>query len=554
MPPSRPPNLPNPSALADLAVLVVDPHPGMRASLHAMLAGASIAVIDYAVSAGTAIRQLAKRRFDVILCEYDLDAGGEHGQDGQQLLEDLRHHRLIDPATIFIMLTSEGVHSKVMGAAELTPTDYVLKPFTVEQLLQRIGRAVERRNVLMPVHRALAGGDPRGALRACVDGTARQPRYAGEFTRLRAQAHEALGEWHAAELVYEEFLAARPAGWAQVGLARCQLAQQRPDDARVVLEGALAANPRFMAAYDLLAQAHQAAGQAAQARRVLEDAVAISPHVVRRLRDLGELALDSDDPALAERSFRQVVAKARYSEFRDPQDHVNLVRTLVRRGDGNGAAGAIRDLERSLRAGPATEVCRAFCAALVQDLAGNDTGAAAELARSAGAVPAAQGLTARLKRDLVQACLQHHLDDEATGVVLQMMDDPADAMTADDAASLFEHAGRHDLAREIGALVAQQVDALVADAGAQLARGDHRGAVATLGTAVRRTPGNPLVLASAIRAMLRQLDELGWEAPLAERVAHLLERLRLLDAAGSDLADLAARYAATQRKYGIAAA
>ena len=55
------------------------------------------------------------RRYDLILCEYELDGG----QDGQQLLEDLRHHKLITPATIFIMLTSEGEYSKVIGAAEL---------------------------------------------------------------------------------------------------------------------------------------------------------------------------------------------------------------------------------------------------------------------------------------------------------------------------------------------------------------------------------------------------------------------------------------------------
>jgi hypothetical protein len=28
-----------------------------------------------------------------------------------------------------------------------------------------------------------------------------------------------------------------------------------------------------------------------------------------------------------------VVAKAKYSEFRDPEDHVNLVKTLVKKGD-----------------------------------------------------------------------------------------------------------------------------------------------------------------------------------------------------------------------------
>jgi DNA-binding response OmpR family regulator len=44
------------------------------------------------------------------------------------------------------MLTSEGVYGKVISAAELSPTDYILKPFTADALLQRIARrALERR-------------------------------------------------------------------------------------------------------------------------------------------------------------------------------------------------------------------------------------------------------------------------------------------------------------------------------------------------------------------------------------------------------------------------
>src|ERR1700754_2326862 len=124
----------NMAEYSDLSVLIVDPNPGMRGSLHNMLNQAGITKIDYAVSSGTAIRQLAKKSFDIVLCEYDLGngSGENNGQDGQQLLEDLRQHKLIAPWTIFIMLTSEGVYSKVIGAAELTPTDYVLKPITVD--------------------------------------------------------------------------------------------------------------------------------------------------------------------------------------------------------------------------------------------------------------------------------------------------------------------------------------------------------------------------------------------------------------------------------------
>ena len=206
---------------SDLSVLIIDPNPAMRGNLHNMLNQASITRIEYAVSSGTAIRQLTNKRFDVILCEYDLGNGNEDsGQDGQQLLEDLRHNKLIDRSTIFIMLTSEAVQTKVIGAAELTPTDYVLKPFTVDALMQRIGRAVDRRAAFMPIYQLIAQGRQAEAITACQEAERANPRYATEFARLRAELHYELGELAEAELIYQATIAGRPMGWAQLGLAR----------------------------------------------------------------------------------------------------------------------------------------------------------------------------------------------------------------------------------------------------------------------------------------------------------------------------------------------
>ena len=81
---------------------------------------------------------------------------------------------------------------------------------------------------------------------------------------------------------------------------------------------------------------------------MLTTAVAVSPHAVRRLRKLGETALEAGDHDTAEKVLKQVVSKAKYSEFRDPQDHVRLVQTLVRKGDPVQAAAVIRDLDKSM--------------------------------------------------------------------------------------------------------------------------------------------------------------------------------------------------------------
>src|SRR5690606_2261067 len=111
----------------------------------------------------------------------------------------------------------------------------------------------------------------------------------------------------------------------------------------------------------------EASGKLRQARDTLANAVTISPHAVRRLRKLGDIALEAGDLDTAERSYQKVVFKARHSEFRDPEDHVRLVDVLVRKGDTRQAAGSVRDMERSLAGSGKMPLCKAMANALVHE-------------------------------------------------------------------------------------------------------------------------------------------------------------------------------------------
>jgi tetratricopeptide (TPR) repeat protein len=536
---------------SNLSVLVVDPNPGMRGSLQTMLNQAGIAKIEYAVNSGTAIRQLSRRSYDIILCEYDLGNGSDDGQDGQQLLEDLRHHRLIGLWTIFIMLTSEAVYGKVVSAAELTPTDYILKPFTVDMLSGRIARAIERRAVFLPTYQLLSQGNLREAIRSCAKAEAAHPRHALDFARLRAELHVELKEFADAEALYRDVLAIRPLGWAGLGLAGAMQAQGRIDESREVLEKLVEANPRLMAAYDLLARCHEAAGDHARSQQVLESAVDISPHVVRRLRKLGEVAMEAGDPVAAERSFKQVVAKARYSEFRDPEDHVNLVRALVKNGDALQASGVVRDLERSLRGNPNVDACKAISNALLHESAGNAAAAASELHAAVNAVRASSGLSARLKIGLARSCLANRLDQQASEVMLAVMNDPASGVTPQQAMGVFVNAGRPDLAAGMGQQLKAQAQILLGVADEKRNMGDVRGAVQTLLEALHLAPGNLQVMIAVVGGILRQINEMGWDHQLAELCAAQLESIRGIDASHPRLVALADEYSAAKRKYGI---
>jgi len=537
---------------SNLSVLVIDPNPGMRGSLQNMLNQSSITKIEFAVSSGTAIKQLAKRSYDIILCEYDLGGSSGDGQDGQQLLEDLRHHKLIGLWAIFIMITSEGVYDKVVSAAELAPTDYILKPFTVDVLSSRITRAVERRTAFLPTYQMISQGNRREAIRSCANGETAFPRYAADFARLRAELHVSLNELAEAEMLYSNVLAAKPVGWAALGLARTLFAQGRLDEAETQLTKLVADSPKFMAAYDLLARCHEANGKANRAQQVLEEAVAISPHMVRRLRRLGEVAMDAGDVAAAERSFKQVVAKAKYSEFRNPEDHVNLVKALVKKGDSTQASGVIRDLEKSLRENVNTEACKAISVAMLHEAAGNKTAAITELGNAVSAVRTSSGLSSSLRMGLVRSCLTNKLDKEASEVMIAVMNDVSSGISMQQAMSVFHKAGRPDLAEGIGARLKAQAQALLDLAAEKTNMGDLKGAVQTLLEALHMSPGNLQVMIAVANGILRQINDLGWDHPLAETCLTQIEMIRKLDAAHPQLNVLVDQYNAAKRNYGMA--
>jgi DNA-binding response OmpR family regulator len=543
---------------AQLTVLVVDPNPGIRANLQNMLNQAGITRIEFAVNAATAVKQLARRSYDVILCEYDLGgaSAGAPGQDGQQLLEDLRRHKLIAPWSIFIMLTAEGSRDKVVSAAELAPTDYVLKPFTAGILQERITRALERRAALLPAYRLADQAQPRAAIQACIDGARAKPRFAFDFARLRAELHAQLRELREAEHVFREVLAARPLGWAGLGLARMMVEQERIDEAGTLLEALIEDNPRLMAAYDLLARCHEARGEPAQAQKVLAAAVALSPHTVQRLRKLGEVALDAGDPAAAEQSFRQVVTRSRHSAFRTPEDHLGLVKALVARGNAMTAAGVIRDMELTLPNMPETAACAALATALVQDAGGNAAGAVAQLKQAVDAVRGGGALSGGVRADLARACLAHSLDSEASAVMMASLGTatPLDAgVSARQATEVFVDAGRPDLAEGMVRQLRAQAQILLGVADEKRNMGDVRGAVQTLLEALNMAPNDLQVTVALVGGILRQVMEMGWDEALAALAAGRLARLRALDPSHPRLQALEAELASARRKYGIAA-
>ncbi len=531
--------------LEGLTALIIEPHSGMRANIHSMLNMCGLTRIEHASSSNLAIKHLGLRSFDLVLCEYDL----EGGQDGQQLLEDVRHHKLMPLSTMFFMVTAEGNHSKVVSAAELAPTDYVLKPFTADRLLDRIARALDRRSAFLPVYTLMEAGDQREAIEACIAGERLHPRYAVDFMRLRAELHVFLGEPEQAEPIYRKLVEVKAIAWARLGLAKTLFLRRQFEEAKGMLEELVDSNRNFVDAYDWLARTHAAVGDLAKSQAVLGDAVAVSPHAVRRLRTLGETAFEAGDLDAADKALKQVVAKARYSEFRDPEDHVKLVRTLVKKGDPVAAASVIRDLDRSMGGRPNTVLCSAISSALLHEFTGNEARLNESLVTALNACKDAPAISSDLKLELARTCLENNMEEGGADLVREVMRDASSDAGMTRAMGVLESAGFPDLARTLARESRQHVVDLVADGAARARSGDYQGAVALMLEASTKLPNNPAVAFNAALAVLRCLEHDGWDDRLGQQIAGLVGKVRTLDPGNPKLGALAALHHQILRKY-----
>lgn len=536
-----------PQKIEDISVLIVEVNASMRTQLRGMLAQCGITRVSLAVSAGVAVRKLRDQNFDIILCEYHL---GE-GQDGQHLLEDLRNHHLIPLTTLFLMLTGESQHEKVVGTAELAPNDYILKPFSADKLLVRLSRALEKRDYFIPLYKLIEAGNTLEAIETCRRAEQEVPQYQIDFMRLRAELHIAVGQAAEAQEVYRLVAESRAVPWAKLGLAKTLFMQKRFTEAEAQLENLLGESNLYLDAYDLLAQTREAAGRVEEAQKTLLEAVKVSPHTVRRLRKLGEVSAQAGDMETATRVLTNVVNNSKYSDFRDPEDHVHLIKAQLGMGDAAAAANTVRDLERNMEGLPKTALCKAVSTAMLATQAGDADRAAAALDEAMRCNDPRLGASIALKKELARVCLDNKLDDKAEEIIMDVMRHAADDDAVEAIKAMLDELGRPQLGAALATRVRTEVRDIMSE-GAQLAQsGDYDGAVRQMLQAVDRLPGNTSVLFNASLALLKHVENAGWNDHFAQTARDYIARVRKQDPGNNRLSALVGYYHAVLKKYGV---
>lgn len=307
-------------------ILIIDDCAPVRTSIKAMAQQIGFESIQLARDANEAIAKCAETPFDFILSDFNL---GE-GKDGYQLFETLKARALLAPLSCFIMISAENQRQIVHGMIELQPDDYLLKPFTYQQLEERISRAIRNRIALRKIYVSLFNHDFENAITECDNTVEQKPEFAAAALRIKGELLLKLRRYSAAEAFYQQVLAQyKTAAWARLGYAVSCFYQQRWDDTELQLADLTQFDETKVEALDWLSRLYVKYRRFEIAHNTLYEAVLLSPKNITRQKTLANLASIIGDKPASARINGKIVAAARHSVNDVADNYLNQARSLV---------------------------------------------------------------------------------------------------------------------------------------------------------------------------------------------------------------------------------
>lgn len=334
--------------LSGKKILVVDDFPEMRSMMRKMGVAFRGQDIDDAKNGDDAVKALSKKKYDIVLCDYNL---GE-GKDGQQVLEEAKHKNYINYATIWMMITAENTVEMVMGAMEYQPDGYLTKPFTKTEFSARLEKIQQKKADLEEIEKAISRKDHVAAIALCDQKLASNPKNLMEIMRTKADLCERLGDYDEALNIYEKVLSIRDIPWAALGVAKIRYQNKDYMAAKEMLQELIEKNSQLVEAYDWLAKTYEDLGDTAEAQRVLTDAVSLSPKAILRQKQLAELAYKNKDLETAESSFKKVVKIGRTSCYKEASDYSGLAKVYLDKGSPLEALKVISNVRDEFKNAP----------------------------------------------------------------------------------------------------------------------------------------------------------------------------------------------------------
>lgn len=509
-----------------LQYLVIDDFPEMRSMITNIIQnyGVHYSQIDTAANAQKAMEWLGKKTYDIILADYNLGSG----KDGQQLLEEARHTGLLGLHTIFVMVTAENTRMMVMGAAEYSPDTYLSKPLNKDLLKTRLLNLIERKQELQQVNNALMRNDNIQALELLDKLIAERPKHLTELMKIKGEISLNAGRIDDALGIYNHALANRELTWALIGKGRALFAKKDYQEAANCFSRVIELEPNIMAAYDWLAKIQKILGQPEAAEATLAQASELSPKAVRRQQELGALALENGNTALAEKAFNKAINVGRHSAFNHPSAYAGLAKALTANNNAKEAKKIASSLARTFKDNPEASFYQATTQAFILHSEGDTQGAEAELARAESVMAQIDhASTGSMGLEMAKTLNQLGHKDKAgkllTAIVANNHDDDELLSTL---SKSFIEAGVSEAPESVIEEIRKDVFNKN-NQGVRLIRsGDIDRAVALLQDAAEELSSNKTINLNAAQALIMKLEAKGSNAQDLERINRYINRVK----------------------------
>ncbi|HCE08667.1 MAG TPA: response regulator [Oxalobacteraceae bacterium] len=509
--------------LANLRSLVVDDMQTMRQNIRTQLGQLGINNVDQAGTPDEAIRCIRNGTYDIILCDYNLN----RETNGQQLLEFLRSQKIISPATLFIMITAEAGYDHVASAAEFQPDAYMVKPLTGAKIADRIERLLDKQNALRPIAGRLKLKDVEGAIMECDRLLQREPKWAIEALRIKGNALLELSKPEEARAVYLSALGMRDdMVWARLGLAKCDQASGRFDEAKQTVMDVLEKNSRFVGAFDLLARIAEEQGDESAALDALNRSYQVIPSA-RRSRMVGDAAYRIGDLDQARTAFDKALSHTKGSLTAQPSDALSLAQVYVDAGDPALALKLLATASKNHGEANGFAATQAAVEAQAHVKLGDMDAAEKSFVLAKSLSAGARADTATLA--LAKAAFSIGLDSEGAEILSSAVKaDHENSRILSLARKVLKDMGKESLTSGIVDGAVSQVMSVVTEAKALMRNTHFDESLAKLEEALQRMPDNTGVLMAAAQLHLLWMSQKGLNLDYVERVNNYLAKLDVL--------------------------
>lgn len=272
-----------------------------------------------------AIAACAEKPYDILFIDYNLGLG----RNGRQLYAELQQRNLLPLNNISIIVTGESLSTMVVGALEVNPDDYIIKPFSQSLLKQRVTRLWRRKQLMLPIYQFVANEQHREALELIDAMIEKAPRLTVHCWRLKCDILFEQEEYGSLNTLLDQILKEKKFSWALIYKAK--VLQQTNELAKSIAfaKEALKQSQLNVEAYDVLTDCYLNYKDLDTAYDWVQTGIEHSPFSVPRQYKLSMVAKLKEDYDASIKACQQVVDLTSTGFRKDVRHLLNHIRNII---------------------------------------------------------------------------------------------------------------------------------------------------------------------------------------------------------------------------------